>query len=220
MSSGRIIESHGRESLLDTAEALMRSEGYDIAIVRRFVEPEDSILLRLEDGSDERGADNSEELIGRFPNLVLLGEAIIKFWDEIGVFPNMSVGVEPNLDLLRLTGMEHHFDEPITASRINAGVQLSLCLRGNRTVYAERVHDVPGGVEFSKKSYDDLIDMLYSNRGDRSISRPEPRTAVVANSGDLVIFPQNPVIAYHGVRQVPGESAARLINYYASLRSD
>lgn len=214
MKESRIFNAEGAEGLAPAATALLeRASPYDVSVVRGVFSEDDPFLdLLMSDGINRV---TNTDLTSRLPHLLDVGNKVVSFMRESGAYPNMATSNVPEIDQLRGSGIRSHFDEAASDKRSAVGLQLSLCLRGSREFFAERVGCILPS-DYSIESQNSFVDEFYG-----SITKGQlPRSKVVVGPGDIVMFAHNPWMTYHGVQIIGGMASARLINYYASLKSN
>lgn len=211
----RVFEAKGPSGLIEATEALLASEEFDMAAVSNIIDPNSTLLEELDDGSRENDQANIERLRSELPQLHIVEGLIKSHWVERG-YRGMEIVDGFLLDQWRKSGIIPHVDELVYQDRrIEAGVQLSLCVKGLRKFMAERLpHDFKNeDGTFNASAYSELSKIGGQLQTEIMAGRT-PRSEATLKPGDVAIFPHHPAITLHGVINIE-PSIARLISYNA-----
>ncbi len=209
----KLFISSGPDGLLEAADALLSSDTYDMAVVQQAIDRDDPLLVHLDDGSRKNDRSNTDHLRQALPQLDSVGLLIKSMWDVDG-YKGTSVDPDFMLDDWRKPSILPHIDSLRPYGVFEAGLQLSMCLRGARKFAAERLDFEPKGKsrELDLKKYNKLMYKLIDQVSNEGRS---PRTYAELAPGDIALFPHHPVVTLHSVEVLESDTIARLITYYA-----
>jgi hypothetical protein len=211
----RLFIATGPDGVIEAAEALLDTERYDMAAVAGVFESTNPLLESLDDGSCARNLENFQQLREQLPQLDVVHGIIAAKWEQEG-YTDMELSGSFFLDQWRASGLTTHVDELVYRRRIEAGLQLSLCLKGLRQFWSERLPQTfkTESGAFDRQAFEEFIAFgspLYSE----FIAGRVPRTAALLRPGDLAMFPHHPVISMHKSAVLEPGSIGRLISYNA-----
>jgi hypothetical protein len=211
----RIFNAAGPNGLIEASEALLASDEFDMAAISNVIDPNSTLLGELDDGSRQNDLINSERLSNELPQLHVVESLVKASWYSIG-YKGMEIVDGFLLDQWRKAGISPHVDELLYQDRkIEAGVQLSLCLRGMRKFMSERLPQYFRNDDgtFDTSGYSDFYKFGGPFHQELTAGRI-PRSESILMPGDVAMFPQHPTITLHGVTNI-GPSIARLISFNA-----
>jgi hypothetical protein len=211
----------GTQGLMPALQALYPEEGAevpDLAVVRGFITSA-SLLEKLNDPPQQKDLQNLPLLYEAVPELHQADAFIAEQWGKLG-YTNMGRVSSAILDLLRIKGIQPHVDDAIYGdSVVEAIVQGSLCLTGERTFAAELLpveFKTPSG-EFDLEARNRYTSILGELSTQIFVDGRKPRTSAELVAGDLALMHHHPYISLHSVTHKPDQkSVARLITWRAA----
>lgn len=211
----RVFVVSGPNGLIEAADALLNSAEFDMAAITTVLDPNSTLLENLDDGSRQNDRANSASLSNELPQLDVVAGLIRADWAKHG-YRGMEIVDGFLLDKWRKPGIMPHVDELVYRdTRIEAGLQLSLCVKGLRRFMAERL-------PYSFRKADGTFDAnAYREfyRFDGKLFQEikagrTPRSEATLRPGDVAMFPHHPTITLHGATNIV-PSIARLISFNA-----
>ncbi|MCB9834835.1 hypothetical protein H6792_02280 [Candidatus Nomurabacteria bacterium] len=219
----RVFEASGPNGLVEAAEALLTTEEFDMAAISNVIDHSSTLLEELDDGSRQNDQINTERLGNELPQLHIVEGLVKTSWVKKG-YRGMNIIDGFMLDQLRKPGIPPHVDELVYRDRrIEAGVQLSLCVKGLRKFMAERLpYDFRNeDGTFDASAYSEFYEFNGQLQSEIIAGRiPRiPRSEAMLRPGDVAMFPHHPAVTLHGATNVE-PSIARLISYNAEKQTN
>lgn len=213
----RLFVASGPEGLVEAADALQSSDRYDMAAVNDVLQPDNPLLEELDNSDRSKDDENTKRLHEELPELDVIHGLVAAMWATKG-YKGMHLTSGFYLDLWRSSSFPAHIDtlkrnDSNRIRRIEAGFQLSLCLKGLREFKSERLDDTfyTGDDRFDQRGYERFESTLLTE----ILNGRTPRTAAEIKPGALAMFPHHPVVSLHQAINLQPGSLTRLISYNA-----
>jgi hypothetical protein len=203
-------------------DCVSQLDGPDAVVVRGFVQ--DQAVLNNLNTPNVMTRDIAPKLYEAAPTLHDADKFVVKRWRHIG-YAGMHINGGVSLDQLRTVGILPHVDEPVFESNLlEAIVQGSLCLSGDREFMAERLPQTfyndtqklfGKSRQFDLESFNEFLE--FDNPFMHSVLEEDrkPRSSVVLQPGDLALFAHHPAVTLHSAQHLTDVASARLLMWQA-----